>query len=285
MTPDDGPLPPPLPVRVRPVAGETAESYIRRLARANHLRPSLLQVYVRNPDVPTGAIRLRRLAAVSGSTRTALAFALTGLTPVEPHRSPPSPAESQAACKARLFGIIRDDAARGLSVRQITGRHHVHRRMVRQALAEPAGPPTRKRGTRPARAIDPIRDVLDKLAGEPLAIWEIWTTVTDERDSDASYAAVRDYIRTRRLAGQLGPSADQITTNDQIRRDDSEADVSLNLVRARRLPQRGPPAAAGTGSRGAPGIRLTSISRGTGGGTSRRRPGRPAQPRSWRVTW
>ena len=58
--------------------------------------------------------------------------------------------------------------------------------MVRQALAEPAGPPPRKRGTRPARAIDPIRDVLDKLAGEPLAIWEIWTTVTDERDSDAS---------------------------------------------------------------------------------------------------
>ena len=50
VTPDDGPLPPPLPVRVRPAAGETAESYIRRLARANHLRPSLLQVYVRNPD-------------------------------------------------------------------------------------------------------------------------------------------------------------------------------------------------------------------------------------------
>lgn len=28
-------------------------------------------------------------------------------------------------------------------------------------------------------------------------------------------AAVRDYIRTRRLAGQLGPPPDQITTNDQ----------------------------------------------------------------------
>ena len=51
VTPDDRPLPPPLPVRVRPAAGETAESYIRRLAQANHLRPSLLQVYVRNPDV------------------------------------------------------------------------------------------------------------------------------------------------------------------------------------------------------------------------------------------
>ena len=204
MTPDDGPLPPPLPIRVRPAAGETIESYIRRLARANHLRPSLLQVYVRNPDVPTAAIRLRRLAAVSGSTRTALAFALTGLTPATgPHRLlPPSPTESQTARKARLFGIIRDDAARGMSIRQIAGRRHVHRRMVRQALAEPAGPPPRKRGTRPAPAVGPIQNVLDKLAGEPLTIWEIWTTVTDEHDSDASYAAIRDYIRSRRLAGQ-----------------------------------------------------------------------------------
>jgi hypothetical protein len=207
VTPDDGPIPPPLPVRVRPAAGETIESYIRRLAHANHLRPSLLQVYVRNPDVPTGAIRLRRLAAVSGSTRTALALALTGLTPAtRPRRLPPpsSPAESQAARKARLFSAIRDDAARGMSIRQIAGRRHVHRRMVRQALAEPEGPPPRKRGTRPAPAIGPVQDVLDKLAGEALTIWEIWTTVTDEHGCDASYAAVRDYTRSRRLAGQPG---------------------------------------------------------------------------------
>jgi hypothetical protein len=204
---------------------DTAESYIRRLAQANHLRPSLLQVYVRNPDVPTGAIRLRRLAAVSGSTRTALAFALTGLTPASQRQlPPPSPAEPQAARKARLFGVIRDDAARGMSIRQIAGRHHIHRRMVRQALADPTGPPPRKRGTRPAPAIGPIQDVLDKLAGEPLTVWEIWTTVTDEHDSDASYAAIRDYIRTRRLAGQLGPPPGQITTNDQIQRGDSEAE-------------------------------------------------------------
>ena len=141
VTPDDGPLPPPLPIRV--------------------------------PAPATG-----------------------------PHRPPPSPAESQPARKARLFGVIRDDAARGMSIRQIAGRRHVHRRMVRQALAEPAGPPPRKRGTRPAPAIGPVQDVLDKLAGEPLTVWEIWTTVTDQYDSDASYAAIRDCIRSRRLAGQ-----------------------------------------------------------------------------------
>jgi TniQ len=205
VTPDDGPLPPSLPIRVRPVAGETTDSYIRRLARANHVRPSLLQVYVRNPDVPTGAIRLRRLAAVSGSTPTVLTRALTGLTPgSEPHRPPPSPAESQAARKARLFGLIRHDDARGMSIRQIAARRHVHRRMVRQALAAADGPPPRKRPARPAPITGAIREVLDALAEEPRTVWEIWTTVTDDHDSGASYAAIRDYIRNRHLAGQTG---------------------------------------------------------------------------------
>ena len=197
-------------MRVRPAAGETIESYIRRLARANHLRPSLLQVYVRNPGVPAAAIRLRRLAAVSGSTVAALTRALTGLPAARgQHRAPP-PGESQAARKARLFGIIRDDAARGMSIRQIASRRHVHRRMVRQALAAPFGPPPRKRAARPAQITGPIRDVLDELASESRTIWEIWTTVTDEHDSDASYASIRDYVRTCRLrqAGLLpgGPS-------------------------------------------------------------------------------
>ena len=188
-------------MRVRPAAGETIESYIRRLARANHLRPSLLQVYVRNPGVPAGAIRMRRLAAVSGSTVTALTRALTGLPAARGQHRPPPPAESQAERKARLFGIIRDDAARGMSIRMIASRHRVHRRMVRQALAAPFGPPPRKRAARPAQITGPIWDVLDELASESRTVWEIWTTVTDEHDSDASYAAVRDYIRTRRLPG------------------------------------------------------------------------------------
>jgi len=154
----------------------------------------------------------RRRNDASGSTLTALTRTLTGLTPAsEAHRPPPSPAESQAARKARLFGIIRDDAARGISIRQIADRRHVHRRMVRQALAEPAGPPPRKQATRPARAIDPVRDILDELASDLRTIWEIWTTVTDEHDSDASYAAIRDYIRTRRLAGQPRLPPGQIT--------------------------------------------------------------------------
>lgn len=36
---DDGRLRP-LPVRPRPKPGESTDSYVRRLARANHLKPS-----------------------------------------------------------------------------------------------------------------------------------------------------------------------------------------------------------------------------------------------------
>jgi hypothetical protein len=201
VTPDDGPLPPPLPVRVRPATGETTASYIRRLARANHLRPSLLQVYVRNPDVPTGAIRMRRLVAVSGSTPDALFFALTGLPPAaEPPRRP-FPWESRAERRARQLDIIRYQAARGMSIREISGRYRLRRRMVRLELAEP-----HRRHAPPAGlATGPIRHVLDELAGQARTFWEIWTTVTDEHDSDASYMTVRDYIRSSRLARQLGP--------------------------------------------------------------------------------
>ncbi len=35
-----------LPMRVRPNLGESTDSYIRRLARANHLRPSYLHGFL-----------------------------------------------------------------------------------------------------------------------------------------------------------------------------------------------------------------------------------------------
>lgn len=38
--------PRPLPFRPRPMAGDTVASYVRRLARANHLRPGYLHRYL-----------------------------------------------------------------------------------------------------------------------------------------------------------------------------------------------------------------------------------------------
>jgi hypothetical protein len=192
-------LPAPLPIPVRPITGETAESYIRRLARANHLRPSLLHVYVRDPLVPNRALQPERLAAASGRTVAALTHALTGLpkprSPDRPHRR--KPAGAQAARKERLFIAIRADATRGLTIREIAARHHTHRRMVCQALASPT-PPPRKPINRPAPILDPIRDTIDAMRRHGnLTTWQIWTRLIDEHDADVSYGTVSDYIRSR----------------------------------------------------------------------------------------
>ena len=47
----------PLPIQPRPAAGDTPATYIRRLARANHLRPAYLNRYLR--DDATGQITHR----------------------------------------------------------------------------------------------------------------------------------------------------------------------------------------------------------------------------------
>lgn len=68
----------PLPARPRPEAGETATSYIRRLAAANHLRPSYLHSILRDP-FPVGTISPERLAALSGRSAPVLKRTLDGL--------------------------------------------------------------------------------------------------------------------------------------------------------------------------------------------------------------
>jgi hypothetical protein len=85
MTASQAPLPPvPLPIRPRPRRGETTESYARRLARANHLRPSYLRAFLCDPPRRTGAIRPWRLAAISGRSVPALQHALADLTQGSP---------------------------------------------------------------------------------------------------------------------------------------------------------------------------------------------------------
>ena len=175
MTPDDGPLPPPLPVRVRPAAGETVESYIRRLASANHLRPSLLHLYIRSRGSPGGAVRLPWLAAVSGSAPTALSRALTGL---------PVPGWPRAWRPASLETSL--------------GSRAVRRALTASGELQPG------RAGRQARITDPISHILDELASTSRTPREIWEIVTDAHESDASYSSIWIYTQARRHALQTG---------------------------------------------------------------------------------
>jgi len=138
----DGGSPRPLPVRPRPVTGESTGSYIRRLARANHLRPAYLRRYLASPK--DGTIRTELLAAMSGRTLTALEHALADQGPRQgaaPPRGPRAIPDRQAA-KAAPFAAIRRDAAEpGLSHRALADRYGVHRRTVLQALHLPVPAP------------------------------------------------------------------------------------------------------------------------------------------------
>jgi TniQ protein len=199
----DGRLPPP-PVRPRPAAGETVSSYVRRLAIANHLRPSYLHGYLAGPPSYLHGIKPGRLAALSGRTVAGLDRVLTGLTR-QPSRQP-SRRKVRASDKPGLFAVIRRDAQDGHSIRALAGRHQVHRRTIRQALSDPV-PPPRKQMPRRGHALDRLHVQINAmLAAEPgLTGREIWERLIDEHDMAVSYASVSSYLI--RLRAALSPDA------------------------------------------------------------------------------
>jgi hypothetical protein len=193
---DPGPLSP-LPVRPRPTAGETAGSYARRLALANHLRPSYLQGYLAGPPDYLSGIKPERLAILSGRTVTVLERTLAGLArqPPGPPARQPSRRVTLAADKPALFAAIRSDAQDGHTVSTLAARHRVHRRTIRQALADPVPPPRKPRSKR-TYILDPLHEpITAMLAAEPgLPTMHVWERLLDEHDVDISYAAVRHYV-------------------------------------------------------------------------------------------
>jgi hypothetical protein len=150
------PEPRPLPIRIRPLPGENASAYLRRLARANHLRPSYLRRYLQNPD-GTPEPRLDWLAILAGRPQQSLrhAFAARPVAAAQNGR--------RAAAKRALFVAIRRDAHRsGWSIRALADRHGVHRRTVQQALTSPIPPPRKPQPDRGSR-LDPFKDTVDAI--------------------------------------------------------------------------------------------------------------------------
>lgn len=72
---------PPLPVRPRPRRSETADSYLRRLAAANHLRFTYLRRYIARPEGSYGPIDAAKLAVLAGRELPAILRALPELAP------------------------------------------------------------------------------------------------------------------------------------------------------------------------------------------------------------
>jgi len=209
----------PLPVRPGPRPGETTDSYVRRLAQANHLKPSYLRGYLAGPSDSTYGSRPRaeRLAAMTGRRQADLERALADLTPRKP-TEPEQPAIPKryvtlSADKPALFATIRrEQREEHLSIRALAERHHVHRRTVVQALASPTPPPRKPRTVNDNPVLDRVRPALDAIVedyaathgGQLPATRLIWERLLDEHDADVSYSTVQRYISSHPLKNSNG---------------------------------------------------------------------------------
>lgn len=221
------PPPGPLPIRPRPVSGETTFSYIRRLAVANHMRPLHLRRYLKDPDTD-GGFRLGWLAVLAGRPVIALQHALADQEPPggTASRSRPADARQRKRPKAELFTLIRRDAREhSLSARALADKYGTGKRIVRQALRSPTPAPRKPQPLRGSR-IDPFTAIIDDMLQAELQAFppkrrpaaSIYRElVTRHGAEEVSYQMVRAYVGRRRATMRhqsLSPAHQAISDHD-----------------------------------------------------------------------
>jgi TniQ len=204
----------PLPVRPRPRPGETADSYLRRLATANHLHFSYLRRYLATPRGSFGPVDPGLLAALAGRERDAILRAFPELAPLPPKRGrryySSMEIERNRAARREKYAAIRRDLDAGMSERAIERKHHVGRRTIVKAIVF-AEPPPRKKFQRDPRALSGLHALIDAMieADPATRVSEIWQHLADDHGATVTYAAVRAYViqqRANLLPPPSGPS-------------------------------------------------------------------------------
>jgi hypothetical protein len=202
--------PPPLPVRPRPRDGEAADSYLRRLAAANHLRFSYLRRYLATPRGSFGPVDPGLLAALAGRETDAILRAFPELVPAAPRPGDRryysrKDIERNRAARQEKYAAIRLDADAGMSERAIERKHHVGRRTIVKALAS-AEPPPRKKFHRDPTALNGLHARIDAMleADPGTRVSRIWQHLADDHGATVTYGALRAYV-TQRRSGLLPP--------------------------------------------------------------------------------
>ena len=211
---------PPLPVRPRPRQGETADSYLRRLAAANHLRFSYLRRYLATPRGSYGPIDARGLAVLAGRKPHAILRAFPELGPAALRQAKTgrryTREESQHAYAAKheRYAVIRRDFDAGMSGRAIERKHHVGRRTIIKALDSP-DPPARKKIHRAPAALSGLHPHIDAMidADPVIATATIWQRLADDHGTTVAYPTLRTYVTSKR-AGRKAPGK---TSESQMR--------------------------------------------------------------------
>lgn len=183
-----------LPIQVPLRAGENPDTFVRRLAVANHLRPSYLRTYLADPPGRIGAIQIWRLAAVTARTEEELVRVMPALQVA--HRKPPRPRRSRP--QLDLYTAIRRAAERDEDVKRLTEHFGLRRPTTIKALTGQDLPTTWFGKLRSQRnpILEPVAEHLDRLiADNPNAtITWIYKTLSQDQPHGASYGTVRNYI-------------------------------------------------------------------------------------------
>jgi hypothetical protein len=211
---------PPLPVRPRPRQGETADSYLRRLAAANHLRFSYLRRYLATPRGSYGPVDAAGLTGLAGREPRAILRAFPELGPAalrQPkagRRYTREDIQHAYAAKHERYAVIRRDADAGMSGRAIERRHHVGRRTIVRALDSP-DPPARKKIHREPAALKSLHGRIDAMieADPAIATATIWQRLADDHGTTVAYPTLRAYVTSQR-AGRDAPGK---TSENQMR--------------------------------------------------------------------
>jgi hypothetical protein len=170
-----GGQPRPLPIRPRPVTGETTLSYIRRLARANHLRPNYLHRCLR--EAGHDGIRLDWLAIMADRPLTSLERALADTA--NPSQRFPARQNRRQKDKAAL---LANHPHRRLPTRPVHPRHLRPPRSGPQGCAPSTGlPGSATRQETPAPDI-PARPVHSHDRRHPGARLQQAASVTPHRE-------------------------------------------------------------------------------------------------------
>jgi hypothetical protein len=197
----------PLPVQPRPRHGEPADSYLRRLAAANHLRFTYLRRYLATPRGSYGPIDPGQLAALAGREPHAILRAFPELAPAvakpDARHYNREEIERNRAARRETYAAIRRDAGVGLSGRAIERKHHVGRRTIINALAS-AEPPARKVIHRQPAILNGLHLHIDAMidADPTIGTATIWQRLADDHGTTVAYPTLRTYVTSRRAAMQ-----------------------------------------------------------------------------------
>ena len=136
-----------------------------------------------------------------------------------------------------LFEAIRRDHRREeLSIRQLAGRHRVHRRTVRQALAS-AVPPPRKARVFGAPVLDPVKPLIDAMLRQDLdapkkqrhTARRVWQRLVAEHGAAVAEVTVSRYVARRKA--ELGLDRAEVTV-PQSHLPGAEAEVDFGEFHA-----------------------------------------------------